>query len=231
MKSVVLPVPLSSRAKTPAALRAAPLVAILTAALSGFASAQLAPLPIGETDSATIALIEAEGVGYPRASVMLPYPEYFLKGWINNPDRFGPPPKEIGSSERRCVAVPPGGVMTHWDGRIWVPTAYMRSGDFMVSGGRAMIHGEGQKLPWTPAWPSRSMELLIRARRLSEPTEAPTKAFAVTVTDVINTAANGEEPRPWEASFPTRIVFPSAGTWVVVGTSARNWGCLVYTVG
>lgn len=187
---------------------------------------QMPPLQVGPTDSATLALIEAEGAAFPRAAVTPPYPEHFLKGWIADQDRLGPPPKEIGSAARKCVAVPPGGVVIRRDTGVWVPTAYMRSGDFRMSGGRAMTSGQGQKLPWTPAWPSPGMELMIRAQRLTEPRQA----FHTVVKDVLWEDSADGALRPWESSFPTRIVFPAPGRWVVVGTSGNNWGCLVYTV-
>jgi hypothetical protein len=66
------------------------------------------------------------------------------------------------------------------------------------------------------------MELLLRARNLTSPRET----LRVTMTDVIGEGF-GE---PWSASFPTALVFPSPGRWVVVGTSGHNWGCVVLTV-
>ena len=187
---------------------------------------QVVPLPVGPTDSATIALIEADAATHPRPKHVPPYPEDHLAGWKAFPERFGPLPEEIGSAERRCVAVPPAGVMEHRFDRIWVPTAYMRSGEFQMSGGWPMVHGKGQKLPWTPALPAPGMELLLRARHLSGSGET----FHVTVTDFIYDPSRSPN-LPWEKSFPTGVVFPSPGTWVVVGTAGPNWGCLLYTVG
>ena len=181
---------------------------------------QLAALPRGPTDSATIAAIETEGAAFPRDSVLPSFPRY---EWTEEMERdIGPAPSIYGGSERECVDVPTEPTV---GGLVRIPP--VRSGEFVVSGAPAPVEGRRSKLVWTPMSASMDMTLLLRGRRLGFPADTLRRE----ITDVIaRLHSETHEPYADEAAFPSGIALPAAGVWVVVATSRRNWGCFVFTV-
>lgn len=176
---------------------------------------QLTALPLGPTDLATIEAVEAEATAFPRDSVVNPIPRHWLERPPELEEQIGPPPVLVGGPSRECVRVPAE------DGHI------VRSGEFVVGGVlSALVHGRPIKFWWKPLNSSMNMELLVRGRSLGTPSDT----LRFESSDVTSTLDSETlEPYEEEAAF-VGIAFPSAGTWVVVATSGRNWGCFVIAV-
>ena len=121
----------------------------------------------------------------------------------------------VGSSDRRCVTMPPDGPV--------------RSGDFgLAFWGFPFEAGKYQKISWTPVGDYRDMAVYIRGRMVSDP-ESVVERRSSQLGRSVRTENTGGEDRTW--FFPAGLAFPAAGEWVVVATSGANWGCFVFTVG
>jgi hypothetical protein len=232
--------------KPPSTLGIALAVSTLSAAA---ASAQLPSLPLGDTDAETIAAVEAGGATFPRDPVVPWYPPYERTAEMERD--AGPAPPLLGDSSRTCVPVPEEPLTmwqregTHWtevprdaDGH-WPPRSdpdtrrvvvgtSVRSGEFVIGGQIATPPGRPAKAWWKPLVSTMDMTLLLRGRRLGG-TPADTLRFE-TAEVVAPLHSETLEPYADEAAFPAGNFFPSAGTWVVVATSRRNWGCFVISV-
>ena len=191
-----------------APLRAFVGLAVLTFSVLSTAPlvAQLASLPLGSTDSATVAAVEAEGARFPRDSIVPTPSSRYDSGTLTL----------VGRPSRECVPVPPDGGKA------------VRSGEFVI-GGRlhALVHGPPIKIWWKPLDSSMDMKLLVRGRLLATPSDTM-RLVATEVTASMDSKTL--EPFVEEAFFPTGTAFPSAGTWVVVATTRRNWGCFLFPV-
>lgn len=204
-------------------MRRLALAAVLTLAPALPLSAQLGALPLGPTDSATVAAVEAEGGTYPRDAVVPPY--HFTWPAVYR-ERFGPPPRKLGGAARRCVRLPAQGMSVERNGA-WVPTVRIRSGEFLVGAAYPeFVHGKRYKIPWMPADPQKGMTLLVRARLLA----TPSRTYRFRTSNVIPPVDRASEWGPWKVGFPSELRFPAAGDWVVVATSGRDWGCVILSV-
>lgn len=155
-------------------------------------------LPLRSTDSETIAQIEADGRAFPRDDSVHVAREYVTTA---------------GTSLRECVQMPPDTVVAR------------RSGEFVVGGMMDLATGRRAKVWWKPLNSSVQMQLLVRGRRLGLP--ADTLRFES--ADVTGTRDSRTlEWIPEIMFFPSGFSLPSPGTWVVVATSGRNWGCFVF---
>jgi len=122
----------------------------------------------------------------------------------------------VGSPSRECVPVPPEREKA------------VRSGEFVIGGSlNALVQGPPFKVWWKPLESSMDMQLLVRGRLLDTPTDTM-RLVATEVTASMDSKTL--EPFVEEAFFPTGTAFPSAGTWVVVATARRNWGCFLFPV-
>jgi hypothetical protein len=126
----------------------------------------------------------------------------------------------VGVPERRCVPVPEA---------VSSQARVIRSGEFVI-GGHLLLLEEGRriKLWWTPlADASMEMELHARGWRLDAADEtAVIEIGGVTAPRDSQTLEAYTE----EASFLGAAQFPSAGTWIVVGSTGRSWGCFLFSV-
>jgi hypothetical protein len=174
----------------------------------------LPALPLGSTDSATIDAMQTEGSRFPRDPVIADYPSYDAGPLLA--ERGRTPATLIGTQARVCVRVPAE------------RQTVVRSGEFVVGGYLPEItHRRRTKFFWRPVNSALGMRLLVRGRRLGVPTDT---ARFESVEMVAPLHSGTLEPYADEAVFPAGIELPSAGTWVVVATSGRNWGCFVIRV-
>jgi hypothetical protein len=181
----------------------ASLITALMVASGDISAQQLGSLPT-VVDRSGLGLIEAEGGRYPELPPSHPDPLY----WRDDVE---------GTSERRCVAVPPTG-----------PTAgAIRSGDFMVTYNALWQPrvGEQHKVAWAPAENAPQMALQVRGQLMGDP------AAPVVINSGLGRATRpGEPPRDDQFFFPSGVTFSKPGEWVMVATSGRNWGCFVFEV-
>jgi hypothetical protein len=129
-----------------------------------------------------------------------------------------------GTVERRCVAPPPTGP---GDPGSELP---LRSGEFLVRGGWAGEHGglmatRPNKFSWLPVHNplDHPNALLIRAARVGHPDEDALRE----ATSYWGYPGHGREH---EGAFMNGIIFPKAGTWLVVATAGSDWGCFLFRV-
>ena len=135
-------------------------------------------------------------------------------------ERLGPPPEIVGGPERTCVSVPPVGPEER---------KVIRSGEMLIGGHLpGLAHGKGVKLWWRRLVDaSLEMELSVRGWRLDAP-EDPA-AFRIGGPTAPRASVT-LEPYADEAFFPGGVTFPSPGTWIVVGSTGRSWGCFLVSV-
>ena len=176
------------------------LSSLLTTLVFGVAEASVA-----QNSPATIAAAESEGASYPRA----PMPG--TVSWAFNKP-FG------GTSERRCVAVPPDAP---------TPGGSLRSGDFIIRSGllsSVWPQANGNyKVLWLPLHtpPDIRATLLLRATRIGQPADSiRTRIPAAGIPGAPSSAAG----------FPSGVSFPEAGEWVVVATTGSDWGCFLFRI-
>jgi len=140
---------------------------------------------------------EAEGAKWPSNP-----PQADRTSWA---DAFGP-------RDRRCVRA--------------ADHTTMRSGDFIAGPfkDRVLMVGTGGQPPkWKVWWVPNQMpplngnvQLMLRATKMNQPEKTVTHTFV----DIANEHA--EEP-----FFPTTVLFPENGDWLVVATAGNNWGCFI----
>lgn len=153
----------------------------------------------------SIAKAEAEGAGFAHAD-----PATSVQSVFALP--FG------GSSDRRCGRMP----------STPLPNGSWRSSDFII---RAVVSyslglqaGKGHKILWIPLHGAtlRGTPLLLRAVRVGHPADSLRLSF-------VGLARANEAAGPLYG-YPTAVLFPSAGQWVVVATAKDDWGCFVLDV-
>lgn len=101
------------------------------------------------------------------------------------------------------------------------------SGEFTIGGNLSGLRGlraaHAGKVWWIPVHRGRDMPPLeVRARSLTNPrdtTRYSTATVAYTVSGATRTYF-----------FPSGIMLPKPGRWIVVATSGDNWGCFILTV-
>jgi hypothetical protein len=126
----------------------------------------------------------------------------------------------VGTLERRCVAPPADGSALGGS---------LRSGEIIVRGHllapTQSRGGSGHKLLWMPLHnPSDYPDtLLLRGIDL----QSAKDTLRVTRPDGAYAAGRKRS----ESGFPSGIVLPAAGTWMIVATTRRDWGCFLFTVG
>ena len=102
-----------------------------------------------------------------------------------------------------------------------------RSGQFTIGGNLSgmwgLQAGHVGKVWWTPVYRGKEMPPLeVRARSLTRPrdtTRYTTTRVAYTVSGATRTYF-----------FPSGIMIPNPGRWLVVASSGDNWGCFILTV-
>lgn len=166
--------------------------------------AQGTPIPSGTSEAEIIAAAERQGQDFPQyESPKEPSPRFAAV--------------QSGSSERRCV-----------EGTGVGP---IRSGEFVIGGqlggSRMMTAGRQGKVWWAPLNHSRDMPpLVVRGRNLASPGDT----VHYTTPNVAHPVTPGAPAIP-EARrdyfFPSGIILPTRGRWLVIATSGRNWGCFI----
>lgn len=156
----------------------------------------------------TVAEAEAEGAAYSRdpAPAVLPaaYEEF------------------TGSIEQRCVSAADDTTR----GVSWRAATSRRSGE-MILRGRAPIAGPpGNKMLWMPLHdPGRNpATLLLRGTRLDHPSDT------IRLTDSPARGPARQLGHPDSFGFPTSVVFPTAGRWLVAASTGHDWGCFLIDV-
>lgn len=196
------------------------IVALATAAVP--ARAQEDRLALGPGASATVAAVESEGATHPRPDRVMSYPGYAVPPDIEAElrERLGPPPERVGGPERRCVLVPEVD-----SGQPKV----VRSGEFVIGGDLGEVQsGKTTKLWRRPlADASMEMDLQVRGWRIDDAGE--TARFEIG-PPTASLDSETLEPYADEAGFPGGVFFPSPGTWIVVGSTGRSWGCFLFSV-
>lgn len=120
-----------------------------------------------------------------------------------------------GSAERKCEA--------------GYGVGPVRSGDFVIGGllgsDIAPAAGAPRKVWWAPLNQSADMRPLhVQGRNLS----APADTFRFTTSKLAwPTGDSGKPLAERDHFFPSGIVLPHAGTWLLVATSGSNWGCFI----
>lgn len=182
-----------------------PSAVLLTVALTGLslgsADALRAQTPALDAED-PIAAAEAHGRDYPAPEVVWSLPEL----WKREPD---------GTSERLCVDLPSGPTMT-------------RSGEFVIGGIEMPIEAGRQHKIW---WKPINSTLEMTADFATYPLDGGDGEIEFDVRFTTH-YTNDTPPQkiPEEAFFPSATTFPSPGRWMVVVTSAENWGCFVFHV-
>ena len=147
---------------------------------------------------------EAQGAAFPRGAA---------------PTRVAPAFNGAfrGSADRRCVT-------PHTEGPLEVSEraiSPLRSGEFIVRDGWLRVN-QRTKIVWMPLHnPSDYPDtLLIRAVRLGHPSD--TLRASVSYWGWSGSRAN--------SGYISNLVFPSAGTWLLVPTVGNDWGCFELSV-
>jgi hypothetical protein len=173
---------------------------VITAMLLGAARVTTA-----QSISTAVQAAEAEGANFPRIANPTTTASVFR-------GKFG------GTVERKCVASPASDDS--------LPGGSLRSGDFII---RARLVGpwglhanQGHKILWFPLHnPGEYRDtLLIRAVRIDSAADSLRQSVA-------NWAWSGPKT---ESGFPSTVRFPTAGEWLVVAATHRDWGCFLLTV-
>jgi hypothetical protein len=132
--------------------------------------------------------------------------------WPRNPPQAERPnwADAFGPRERRCVRA--------------ADHVTIRSGDFVAGPfqDRVVMMVYAGKLHWKIWWvpnqmpPLNGAAMTMRATKLDQPER--------TVTEHFGNIANEHSAEPF---FPTFILFPEKGLWLVVVTAGNNWGCFI----
>jgi hypothetical protein len=153
----------------------------------------------------TVAAAEAEAASVPRDATpaMLPA-AYHSRSFV-------------GSIDRRCVQAVPD--------TVWPPS--LRSGEMILRGYYGLRAGKpGKKMLWMPLHdPGRNpVTLIIRGARLDHPSDTLRQTHAT------EQGPARQMGRPDSFGFPTTLVFPTSGQWLVVANDNHDWGCFILDV-
>ncbi len=176
------------------------------------------PIPNGADAAQIIASAESEGAAFRR----LPKPAVVTT-------MFASPPEQVVFEEFFGRAVIPV-KNQHTENRtcaVGYGMGPVRSGEFIIGGqlsGRvAMVAGQRGKVWWAPLHHARIMPpLLVRGRNLSAPND--------TVRFITRMVAQTVGQAPLQYFFPSGILVPRPGRWLMVATSGANWGCFILAV-
>lgn len=166
---------------------------------------QTTPAPVTQASAPTPRTIEeAEAEGAKHAQVTVAQePEGFA-------DAFGP-------KGRKCVEA--------------ADHTAIRSGDFVAGSFNPrymMVGTNGQpakwKIWWIPKYVNWENTLLrLRAAKLGAPEKTYSTTFVATAYSVNpDTRERGKDP-----FYPSTVLFPENGKWLVVMTASNNWGCFI----
>ena len=141
----------------------------------------------------------------------------FPRGDTQTPSRPGfDTQKTIGTADRRCVE--------------WTVAAVRgRSGEFVVGGEiGALSDGREGKVYWAPFHDPASVRatLFVRGSRLDQ-AEITSRFISSNYASPV--AANGSVIGD-HAFYASGFTLRSAGRWLLIATSANDWGCFVVTV-
>jgi hypothetical protein len=120
-----------------------------------------------------------------------------------------------GTAERRCVVPPSEDSLANHA---------LRSGEIAArtrfSGPAGFRAGRSQKVLWLPLHAVRGQRvpLLLRAARIGEP------------QDTVRKTIPGSVYSHGSTGYPSAVLLPTAGEWVVVATAGRDWGCFLLHV-
>ena len=177
-----------------------------------FASAVLLALIVPQVSRAqqipmTVAQAEAEGAAFPHdpAPVVLPAAYNAFSG----------------SAARRCVSSDDASSATTWE-----ESSSLRSGEMILRGHYQTSDKRGNKMLWMPLHdPGRQpVTLSIRGVRLGNPADT----LRQTVELMRGPARQIGNPNSF--GFPSIVVFPAAGRWLVVANDDHDWGCFLLDV-
>ncbi len=164
---------------------------------------------------------EAEGAAFPPEAAPPSLPYGFRPGAVT------------GTAERKCVAFPGQAVLSHTNG--WDNSR--RSGEFVVGGEiiEGLKAGVGAKVFWVPLHDPSSREAIlhVRSMRLDQPAITARFSSSDYASSLKAESVSGETRyvRDGDSIFyPTGFSLPDAGRWLVVATSASDWGCFIVTV-
>ena len=175
----------------------------------------VAPSVGAQSIPSSVQAAEAEGASYSSASAPAHVSFAFTSAYA-------------GTAARKCTTLPSTGATN----------GALRSGEIVIRGG-PRVHPFGSpgyldgpwdikanhtfKLLWLPLhnpfdYPDT---LLIRAVRLDSPTDTLRQQVA----------GWGYSPgNERESGFPSLVMFPSAGEWLVIATAGPDWSCFVLAV-
>jgi hypothetical protein len=191
---------------------------LLLALISSALRAQAAAIPGGSNAAQIIANAEAEGATFRH----LPSPSVV-------PALFASPLKDLRAFEEMVGrnAIPANKNYEDRTCTVGQGLGPVRSGEFVIggqlSGKEAMIAGQPGKVWWAPLHHGRNMPpLVVRGRNLSAPSDT------VRFTSAMVAASAAQSHR--EYFFPSGIIMPRPGRWLVIATSGANWGCFILGV-
>lgn len=169
--------------------------------------ASLANIVGAQSIPATIAEAEVEGARFAHADPAISAQSLFTGAPFS------------GSGDRRCV---------HTIRDSSIPRGSLRSGDFIVragfTGSFGLQAGKDHKVLWIPLHGAalHGTPLVVRAVRVGHPADTVRFSFA-------GLARGGEVTGP-TYGYPSEVLFPNAGEWLVVATAKDDWGCFVLDV-
>jgi hypothetical protein len=159
----------------------------------------------GQEIPATVSQAEAEGAAFAHAAPPAVVQSMFASR------RFG------GTSERRCVQMIADDAL---------PGLSLRSGDFIIRGHWSLrAGGRGNKILWLPFHGSPAMHgtpLLVRAVRIAD------RSDSLRQTILGFTHGGGHDGPAY--GWPSIVRFPAPGQWLVIATTAADWGCFILDV-
>ena len=153
----------------------------------------------------TVAAAEAEGAALPGDPAPVILPAAYLFGSFS------------GSTERRCVQpVQDAG---------WPPS--LRSGEMILRGYSRLRAGKpGNKMLWMPLHdPGRiPVEFILRGTRLDHPSDTLRQTIAT------ERGPARQVGHPDSFGFPSAVMFPTPGRWLIVANANHDWGCFILDV-
>jgi hypothetical protein len=155
----------------------------------------------------TVAQAEAEGAAFPHdpAPVVLPAAYSAFSG----------------TAARRCVSSADASSATTWEA-----ASSLRSGEMILRGHNQTSDKRGNKMLWMPLHDpgGRPVTLSIRGVRLGNPADTLRQTVKLT------RGPARQIGNPNSFGFPSIVVFPAAGRWLVVANDDHDWGCFVLDV-
>ncbi len=114
----------------------------------------------------------------------------------------------------------------------------VRSGEFTIGGQlgdylyptSALHAGHRGKIWWRPDLAKAEMSLEVRGRSLTNPQDTLRFNSATVAWPVGEGVGRSVPPKLRDYFFPSGIVVPKPGRWLLVATSGANWGCFIVNV-